>query len=135
MSQIETVNYLVNSYIYRDSLGEFWPQDCSLLAQGDIMKSILFLITYAFFFAAWAVPQPEERSIANDDYKTCVFESSDVGKMKFRGTTREEAFERTARACLQARVEGYIKIRGDIPSIERKILFAEDCVNKTYCKH
>jgi len=69
------------------------------------------------------------------DYKTCVFESHDVGKLKFRGATREEAFEKTSRACLQARVEGYIKIRGDVPTVERKILFAEDCVNQTFCKH
>ena len=85
--------------------------------------------------AAYAAPEPQSRGLDSTEPPTCVFESADVGKMKFRGTTREEAFERTARACLQARVEGYIKLRGDLPTSERKILFAEDCVNKTYCKH
>jgi hypothetical protein len=86
--------------------------------------------------SALAIPQHEERAItSNGEDPTCVFESADVGKMKFRGSSREEAFERTSRACLQARVQGYIKLRGDVPSTERKILFAEDCVNKTYCKH
>ncbi len=125
------------------------------------MKTLLLLLTMSFIMSitisAIAVPQhedksvsptelpndrsvspselPNNRSVSSSEPPTCVFESADVGKMKFRGTSREEAFERTARACLQARVQGYIKIRGDVPSSERKILFAEDCVNKTYCKH
>jgi hypothetical protein len=89
-----------------------------------------FLGSHAFAAAESLDPKP-----ADVDYKTCVFESGDVGKMKFRGSSREEAFEKTSRACLQARVQGYIKLRGDVPSVERKILFAEDCVNHTYCKH
>lgn len=99
------------------------------------MKTFLFTMISMLSILALAAPESAERSINAEDFKTCVFESSDVGKMKFRGNSREEAFERTARACLQARVQGYIKIRGDVPSAERKILFAEDCVNKTYCKH
>ncbi len=108
------------------------------------MKLVIYsLITFVLFtaFGSHAFAAPEARAVqsvsqpADADYKTCVFESGDVGKLKFRGTTREEAFEKTSRACLQARVEGFIKVRGDVPSVERKILFAEDCVNKTYCKH
>ena len=99
------------------------------------MKTLFVLFMMSVSFSALAIPQHEERAVSSAETPTCVFESADVGKMKFRGTSREEAFERTARACLQARVQGYIKIRGDVPSTERKILFAEDCVNKTYCKH
>ncbi|MBY0386051.1 hypothetical protein K2X05_12910 [bacterium] len=99
------------------------------------MKMFIFTMISMISILALAAPETAERTINAADFQTCVFESNDVGKMKFRGSTREEAFERTARACLQARVQGYIKIRGDIPSAERKILFAEDCVNKTYCKH
>lgn len=98
------------------------------------MKTTLFLTILIFSLTTLAAPAPEAGAPA-PDYQTCAFESPDVGKMKFRGTSREEAFEKTARACLQARVETYIRARGDVPTVERKILFAEDCVNKTYCKH
>ncbi len=104
------------------------------------MKWFIFSIVTFMMFTfvgsqAFCAPQNPDNSQVPADYQTCVFESADVGKFKFRGATREEAFERTSRACLQARVEGFIKVRGDVPSVERKILFAEDCVNKTYCKH
>lgn len=102
-----------------------------------VLYSLMTFLMFSFYGSrAFCAPQiSEEKPATAQDYKTCVFESSDVGKLKFRGATREEAFERTSRACLQARVEGFIKVRGDLPSVERKILFAEDCVNKTYCKH
>lgn len=99
------------------------------------MKTLLVVVITILSLNASAMPDTAERSINTAEFQTCTFESADVGKMKFRGATREEAFERTSRACLQARVQGYIKIRGDVPDSERKILFAEDCVNKTYCKH
>ncbi len=98
------------------------------------MKWVLFLTVMSLSIQLFAAPTERDLNSAPET-PSCIFESADVGKMKFRGSTREEAFERTARACLQARVQGYIKIRGDIPSSERKILFAEDCVNKTFCKH
>ena len=100
-----------------------------------IYSLLTFMLFSLFGARAFCAPQITEEKPAAVDYQTCVFESGDVGKLKFRGASREEAFEKTSRACLQARVEGFIKVRGDIPSIERKILFAEDCVNKTYCKH
>ena len=101
------------------------------------MKWVLFLSIMTVSLQILAVPESADRQVTatSAELPSCVFESADVGKMKFRGQTREEAFERTARACLQARVQGYVKIRGDIPTAERKILFAEDCVNKTFCKH
>lgn len=81
--------------------------------------------------AALAAPEKTE---AQPDYQTCTFESGEVGKLRFRGETKEVAFERTAKACLQARVNYYQVQRGSAPTQERQILFAEDCVNKTYCK-
>lgn len=105
------------------------------------MKWVFYsAMTFVAFtlFGSQAFCAPEEldhKPASVADYQTCMFEAGDVGKLKFRGNSREEAFEKTSRACLQARVEGYIKLRGDLPSVERKILFAEDCVNHTYCKH
>lgn len=98
------------------------------------MKQSLFILVLFFNVSVWAAPH-EETSTPAPDYQTCMFEAPDVGKIKFRGTNREDAFEQTSRACLQARVETFIRKKGETPSIERKILFAEDCVNKTYCKH
>lgn len=77
----------------------------------------------------------QTRGIAStEDYQTCSFESGETGKIKFKGATKEEAFERTAKACLKARMAYYVTSRGSAPSTERQILFAEDCVNKTFCK-
>lgn len=78
----------------------------------------------------FAAPNPE----AQENEQTCVFESREIGKLKFRGESREVAFERASKACLQARIAQYHSLRGSAPSTERTILFAEDCVNNTYCK-
>ena len=99
------------------------------------MKKVIFLITVLLSVTGFASPHSEGESTPSADFQTCLFESPDVGKIKFRGATREEAFEQTSRACLQSRVETFIRKKGTTPSVERKILFAEDCVNKTYCKH
>jgi hypothetical protein len=64
----------------------------------------------------------------------CVMESGDVPKLKFRGETMEEAMGRTAKLCLNLRIQNYHSKRLHPPSDERKILFMEDCVNSTYCK-
>lgn len=72
-------------------------------------------------------------SLAAADY-ACVFDSKEIGKMKFRGTTREEAHERTARACLSERISLFHALRLTEPKTDQVILFMEDCVNRTYCK-
>ncbi|MCC6137565.1 MAG: hypothetical protein IT287_02965 [Bdellovibrionaceae bacterium] len=99
------------------------------------MKAVLFVLSVLASFSVWAAPHDENADGQPQEFQTCMFESADVGKIKFRGTTREEAFEQTSRACLQSRVETFIRKKGTTPTVERKILFAEDCVNKTYCKH
>lgn len=100
------------------------------------MKLVLFIFALSFSLSTLAAPSVREPEVASaEDLSTCMFEAPDVGKIKFRGTTREVAFEQTSRACLQSRVETFIRKKGTVPTTERKILFAEDCVNKTYCKH
>ena len=99
------------------------------------MKLALFLITLSLSLSVLAAPHSEQQGEQSGDFQTCVFEAPDVGKIKFRGATREQAFEQTSRVCLQTRVETFIRKKGTTPTTERKILFAEDCVNKTYCKH
>lgn len=99
------------------------------------MKVVLLVVTVLMSCSVWAAPHEENAEAQAGEFQTCMFESPDVGKIKFRGTTREEAFEQTSRACLMSRVETFIRKKGTTPTVERKILFAEDCVNKTYCKH
>lgn len=96
---------------------------------------IIFLMLLGPLAFLWDNSKPEARGIAStEDYQTCSFESGETGKIKFKGSSKEEAFERTAKACLKARVAFYVTSRGSAPSTERQILFAEDCVNKTFCK-
>jgi hypothetical protein len=106
-----------------------------LSVRGGFMKTIILMFSMTFSASVWAAPSAMETQEPEVTYQTCMFEAADVGKIKFRGNTREEAFEQTSRACLQSRVETFIRKRGSVPTNERKILFAEDCVNKTYCKH
>lgn len=81
------------------------------------MLNILFFISLSF---------------ANEYH--CVMESGDVAKLKFRGVTMDEAAYRTSKACLSARIHNYMIVKLSEPSTERRILFMEDCVNKTFCK-
>lgn len=99
------------------------------------MKHVLFIVVLMINTTVWAAPHGDAATDSAPNFQTCMFESPDVGKIKFRGNTREDAFEQTSRACLQSRVETFIRKKGETPTVERKILFAEDCVNKTYCKH
>ncbi len=99
------------------------------------MKHVLFVMVLLVSSTLWAAPHDESSSSEPRDFQTCMFESPDVGKIKFRDMSREVAFEQTSRACLQSRVETFIRKKGETPTVERRILFAEDCVNKTYCKH
>jgi len=64
----------------------------------------------------------------------CVTETGDVGKLIFRGNTREEAMYRSAKMCLSLRIQNYMQVKLNPPSEERTILFMEDCVNHTFCK-
>ena len=95
------------------------------------MKSLMMILMLTTAQVAFAAPSPEK---AEENVQTCVFDAGETGKLKFRGESKEVAFERTSKACLQARIAQYHALRGSAPTTERTILFAEDCVNKTYCK-
>ena len=95
------------------------------------MKSLLMVLMLLSAQVSLAAPSPEK---AEENIQTCTFDAGETGKLKFRGESQEVAFERTTKACLQARIAQYHALRGSAPTTERTILFAEDCVNKTYCK-
>lgn len=88
----------------------------------------LFLCTQVSFAA------PSDDSLKKPLYTICTFESGEVGKIKYRGPSQEDARTKVAEVCLETRVSLYKKARGKAPTTDRKILFAEDCVNKTFCR-
>lgn len=63
----------------------------------------------------------------------CQIETGDVGKIKYRGGTMFDAMNNTTNRCLELRINLYMKLRGHEPDKERKILFAEDCLNNNIC--
>lgn len=94
------------------------------------MKTLFILFFFWASSSALAVPvqAPAQKRMV------CSFESGEVGKITYRGINRDDAVEKTSRACLRARVALFQKARGHRPSVERKILFAESCVNNTFCR-
>ncbi len=77
-----------------------------------------------------------ETSALRDVAKTqniCTIQAGDVGKLKFKGRTYEEAFARVTDECFQKRTDLFVRSRNQQPDQERQILFAESCVNSVEC--
>lgn len=64
----------------------------------------------------------------------CQIEDAQMGRIKFRGSTLDEAMSRTAGTCVDRHKSQYEKVRGSLPS-ERAELFIESCVNRIQCTH
>jgi hypothetical protein len=85
---------------------------------------VIFLMLFCHFSIA------EE----NQDKFHCVIKDlGDVPKIKFRGPDRDSTFYKTVKLCLSLRISNYHAARLHEPSVERKILFMENCVNNTFC--
>ncbi len=63
----------------------------------------------------------------------CTINAGDIGKLKYRGATYEEAFSRVTNECFQRRTDLFVKNRNQQPDQDRQILFAESCVNSVKC--
>ena len=63
----------------------------------------------------------------------CMIEAGDIGKLKYKGTSYEQAFSRVTDECFQRRTNLYVKARKAHPSQDRQIQFAESCVNSIKC--
>lgn len=74
-------------------------------------------------------------AMAFDPHYYCVTQVGDVPKIKFRGLEHQETMYKSVKMCLSMRIQNYITQRLHQPSDERKIMFMEDCVNNTHCKH
>ena len=63
----------------------------------------------------------------------CTIDAGDVGKLRYKGRTYEEAFEKVTDACFTRRNNQYIKARSQQPSQDRQIQFIDSCVNSVNC--
>lgn len=64
----------------------------------------------------------------------CMNHMADLPKIKFRGDEHDSTMYKAVKMCVSMRIQQYTSLRLHNPSDERKILFVEDCTNKTYCK-
>lgn len=63
----------------------------------------------------------------------CMLEAGDVGKLKYKGSSYEDAFSKVTDECFQKRTQLFVKMRGTQPDQDRQIQFAESCVNGIKC--
>lgn len=63
----------------------------------------------------------------------CMVHAGDIGKLKFKGRTYEEAFSKVTDECFQRRTQLFVKARHTQPDQDRQIQFAESCVNSVKC--
>ena len=63
----------------------------------------------------------------------CMIHAGDVGKLKYKGKTYEQAFSKVTDECFQRRTQQFVKSRNMHPDQDRQIQFAESCVNSVKC--
>ncbi len=63
----------------------------------------------------------------------CMIHAGDIGKLKYKGKSYEDAFSKVTDECFQRRTQQYVKSRNMQPDQDRQIQFAESCVNNITC--
>ena len=63
----------------------------------------------------------------------CMMQAGDIGKLKYKANTYEQAFSKVTDECFRRRNDAYIKLRKQYPDQDRQIRFAESCVNSVKC--
>lgn len=87
-----------------------------------------FLVISLLMFCNFSIAK------GNEDKFHCVIKDlGDIPKIKFRGSDRESTYYKTVKLCLSLRISNYHALRLHEPSVERKIMFMENCVNNTFC--
>ena len=71
--------------------------------------------------------------VAASKASICSIQAGDIGKLKFRAQTYEEAFSKVTNECFQRRTNLFVKSRNMQPDQDRQIQFAESCVNSIKC--
>lgn len=63
----------------------------------------------------------------------CMIHAGDIGKLKYKANTYEQAFSKVTDECFQRRTQLFVKNRNQQPDQDRQIQFAESCVNSVKC--
>lgn len=64
----------------------------------------------------------------------CQINQGDVGLLKYKAKTYEDAVQAVVEECVEKRKEMYFKRYGESPDEDREILFIETCVNEVKCQ-
>lgn len=80
-----------------------------------------------------ATSQPELTREVAKTQNICSIHAGDIGKLKFKGSSYEEAFTRVTDECFNKRTQLFVQSRNQQPDQDRQILFAESCVNSVEC--
>ena len=63
----------------------------------------------------------------------CMIQAGDIGKLKYKAETYEQAFAKVTDECFQKRTQLFVRNRKQQPDQDRQIQFAESCVNSIKC--
>lgn len=63
----------------------------------------------------------------------CSIKAGDIGNLKYKADTYEQAFSKVTDECFKRRTQLYVKNRNQQPDQDRQIQFAESCVNSIKC--
>lgn len=98
-----------------------------------LKKAIMITLYLVVGFQAKAATPSTEAKPSKVTKNICMMHSGDVGKLKFKGSTYEEAFSRVTDECFKRRNDLFVKRNAQQPDQERQIQFAEACVNNIQC--
>ena len=110
-----------------------------------MLKKILMITVYLFVgwqakAAITTAPNMTLRGIASEASQPaeekptiCMMEAGDTKKVKFKGTTYEEAFKAVTNRCFQIRNSAYEARGKGYASQDRQIEFAQACLNSVKC--
>ena len=100
-----------------------------------LMVTLYILIGYQSMAAVCAPMTPAtDRGIASQtEQNICMIQSGDVGKLKYKGASMSDAFQKVTEECFQKRNQLFVKRNNQEADQDRQILFAESCANSVKC--
>lgn len=63
----------------------------------------------------------------------CTIQAGDVGQIRYKSSSYEDAFQKTTSECFQRRTQLFVKARNQQPDQDRQIQFVESCLNSVKC--
>lgn len=106
-----------------------------------MMKKVLMITIYLVvgYQAQASYLQPaslrslaSERNTANTG-SICTIQAGDIGSLKYKGQSYEEAFSKVTNECFERRNQKYIQAKSMQPAQDRQIQFVEACANSVKC--